>query len=123
MLGRPMLKPSPRLLREAHNCTGYATNGIGPTVQVNAQEVIGGQALATALGPADQATVFAAIADVTAEAPAGAASGSPAGKPLGSNDEATERQQAERRLIPARSSSCTLNLAVHLAGGTYCPEV
>ena len=68
-----------------------------PAVQVDAADVIGGQSLVEALGHADQATVFAAVADVTAETPAGTVVST--GDRPGSG-EATARQRAERRLIP-----------------------
>ena len=61
--------------------------------------MIGGQALVDALGPADQATVFAAVADITADLPTARSS-----EIQLVVDEVTERQRAERRVIPV---SCT----------------
>ena len=80
-----------------------------PIAQVDAQDVIGGQVLVDALGRLNQATVFADVADVTAETPVGVVASGSAAKPPGS-DEATERQRVERRLVPARcnlASTCS----------------
>ena len=81
-----------------HQTTARSLNLFQYTPQADAAAVIGGEGLTDALGPVDQSTVFAAVADVTAEAPAvrnGVVvkqQGEPGVK---------EQQRAERRLIPA----------------------
>jgi hypothetical protein len=86
----------------ARSSPSRVRTSLHPQAQADVAAVIGGEALVGALGPADQSSVFAAVADVTAEAPAAGR-----GVALKQAEEAavTERQRAERRLIPASDAN------------------